>query len=1177
VSQYRIFLSSPKDVSAERDRAQLVIDRLNAEHPGEPLFSLTRWEHDYFTAQEGFQTQISAPGRGPGDHDLVVFIFWKRLGTDLPPQYNRVDGTTRTGTEYEFEEARDARERRADQLPDILVYRKRAKVLYSEETLDAERAQKKALDQFWERWFRTDVGHFIAGFQSFQDLTDFERQLTRHLREWLQRRRTDKIVWEIERLGSPYRGLEAYDETHAGLFFGRDNDIAQARARFIEASIGRESGRRGLPFLLILGPSGSGKSSFLRAGLLPRMRTGGAPAFREDGADGIHAFRSLVVVPRELGEDLCRGLATALYRAREEQGHGLPELADGDYRTADAFAELASSSPTSAVAPVLGALDRLSTVTEPGIDAGSRTRWGLMLAIDQLEELFALPDPARRAFVDLLSALAASGRVWVAATMRNDFYDRLRQDPELGALTDKGRTYDLSFPVAADYRAIIRHPAEAAGLRFEATARRDLAVELESEATGEGVLPMVAFLLDQLFRQRRGNLLTLETYDRLGGAAGAMAHHGEQVFATLPAAVADSLRHVSRRLVRKSLQDTAATSTAAPLSAFPAGSPHRQLVDALSSARLLTAFTVPTNAAEDRAAWVRWTHESLLDRWPRLRQLIDADRRDYETLDRLRAALALYDKAAVDQRAPRLLSGLSLAEGLDLIERWGSDVDPSLQRYVADSESARQARERRRRRTVATVITSLSGLTLIAVAAGLLFVRERNAANRQATIASRTADFMVSLFEQADPTENRGKPLTAHEMLDRGAQDIGHNRMLDPGIRADLMTAMGRAYDGLGLFEPAKDLLEQARQEQRSGVVSDESRVRTLLALGTTLYFAADYDQAEKISLQAVDLARRSLPSSSVLRSQTLTGLADVLTQLERYPEAEKLCLEALSADRKRGAAEAGELANTLDSLANVYLDSGDLQRAEAPMREALSLRLKAFGEQHTRTAQSMNNLALLLYQMGRYDEASTLFRQALPIYRALYTGDHPEVADILNNLGRSALMAGDLDEAEALLRESIAIDDRIEPPTHDDFVPTLNSLAEIHSFRGQLAEARKEIDRALSIAQLPGHGAFLSLVQMTCAYVDLAEARNLDAAAALLTDSHGLLEQEYPLNKNAAAAWRYAVWDSVDARLLAARGESTRARQLLTASVPVIEQRFGASGFYSQRARKILASLALK
>ena len=88
------------------------------------------------------------------------------------------------------------------------------------------------------------------------------------------------------------------------------------------------------------------------------------------------------------------------------------------------------------------------------------------MAIDQLEELFTLAEPNRRAFVLLLTALAATEHIWITGTMRNDFYDRLRQDADLNALSRRGRLYDLAPPGLADYRDIIRQPARAAGLKF---------------------------------------------------------------------------------------------------------------------------------------------------------------------------------------------------------------------------------------------------------------------------------------------------------------------------------------------------------------------------------------------------------------------------------------------------------------------------------------------------------------------------------------------------------------------------------------------------------------------------------------------------------------------------------------------------------------------------------------
>jgi len=1164
---YRVFLSSPKDVTPERDRAQAVIDRLNAEHPGAPLFSLTRWENFPYSADRTFQDQILSPG----DHDLVVFILWKRLGTDLPPAYNRADGTGRTGTEYEFEQARDARERRADQLPDILVYRKTAKVTFNEETVDVERAQKKALDQFWERWFRSDTGHFIAGFQSFVDAGDFEHQFERNLRVWLRRPGAGEIVWDVAAQGSPYRGLAPYEEEQSGLFFGRDADMGRARARFIEAAIGPESGRRGTPFLLILGASGAGKSSFLRAGLLPRMRDAGVPAFLEDGSDAIDAFNSVILVPREIGDDLCLGLATALYRPSGNRSDvGLAPLADGDYPTPEAFAALAKSSPESAAAPILRALDRVGAAAA-GTDhaAGSHRRFGLLLAIDQMEELFARPEADRQSFVRLLMCLAATGRVWVTATMRNDFYDRMRQDAELSALADRGRLYDLAPPTLADYRDIIHRPAQAAGLKFEVTAQRDLGAEIEAEAGGEGALPMIAFLLDQLFQERRGDLLTLDSYDRLGGAAGALAERGDQVFAALPESVQNTFARVVRHLVHKSLQDLAPTAMSSPLSTFPAGSPARRLIEALREARLVRTFTISAGASAANA-WVRWSHEALLTRWPRLRNSVDADRRDYETLDRLQNAYSLWQSTPAPQKHERLLADLALAEAEDLVQRWGADVDVPLREFVQASRFRERMRRRQRRRVVTATVIALSALSVVATVAGVIATRQRDLALKEQTAADRTARFMISLFELADPGENRGNTVTVREVLDRGAAEIDKGMENQPAVRAELLTAMGQAYSGLGLYAPAKKLLAQARADQGISRVPAESRVHTLAASGSTLYLAGEYEEAEKVLQDAVAIARRELPADSVLRSEALDDLADVQVQLQRYPEAEKLAREALAADRTRGPDQAGILARTLDTLGAIYFFSGNLPAGEAAMREALALHTKASGIRHPLTAQAMNNLGALLYQEGRFDEARRVYQTALPIYRDVYGAEHPEVAVLLNNMGRLELMAGHVEDAAPLLRQALAMDEKLKGPTHDDLVPPLNSLAMIDGYTGHMAQAREEIQRAEHIARLPNQGILLDQVLLNAADLELRD-EHMERAPALLAESRHLLEAAFPPKQQSTDAWRYAVWDTVDAELLAQQGDTATARAKLNSALPMIEKRFGATGLNTLLARRRL------
>jgi tetratricopeptide (TPR) repeat protein/energy-coupling factor transporter ATP-binding protein EcfA2 len=1178
MSRFKIFLSSPSDVLPERDRAQEVIERLNAESSTSELFSLSRWEHAFYHASSPPQGQIP----NPGDHDIVICIFWKRIGTDLPPAYDRPDGTSRTGTEYEFEEAREARERRQDGHPDILVYRKTAKVLFSEEDVDEERAQKKALDHFWERWFRSDAGHFIAGFQAFADTDDFGVQLERNLREWLRRRRSGLVFWDIATRGSPYRGLVAFDEDHAALFFGRKRDVARARARFIDAAIGRYQGSRSAAFLLILGPSGCGKSSFLRAGLIPQLRSGAVPSFLDGRSGGIHSFRSVVVVPRELGSNLIRGLATALYHPEwpGSTGHfGLPELAAGDYATVEAFEVLAANSPASAVAPVLRALERARAAAHPAAHPGEAARvpterMGLILAIDQLEELFSNTTADRQAFVQLLTELASSGSVWVTATVRNDFYDRLRHDRHLSELTDRGRIYDLGPPNLADFRAIIREPAAAAGLEFETTEGRDLAAEIEKEAAGDGSLPMIAFLLDELFQNRRGELLTLETYDRLGGAAGALAAHGEQLFAALPAADQQAFPRVVRRLVRLGHQDQGPVAAPAPPSAFPPDSPERRLIGALSEARLVHMFTVTEDQSE--TSWVRWSHEALLRRWPRLRASVEADRRDYETLDRLQTACSLWHITDADQQHSRLLTDLALAEGLDLIARWGADIDEEIRQFVFASKFAAQARRRRRRRVVTGIVAALTALCVVSIVMGLSAARQGRRARSEATIADRTTQFMVSLFSLADPTESSDTAAALKSVLDRSAGEIQIERHLEPRVRAELRSAIGRAYAGLGRYSDADRVLEEALRDQQQSEepVPAESRVRTMAALGSAQYSNSDYDRSVEQLRQAVDLARRSLPPSSAVRSEALTSLADALSQQGQTDLALNLCDEALQADRARGPGERGVLAQTLDTLSRVYLAADQPAKAVDPMHEALDLRRAVFGTHHARTAESMNNLGALYYQLGRYAEAAQLWSDALPVYKEVYGDVHVEVATILNNLGRSALMAGHVKDAETLLRDALALDEKLRSPTHDDLIAPLSSLAMIDLYNGRSEIARAEIARAQHIARLPDHGELLDQVLLNAADVELATGHRAQAAA-LLAESRNFLEKSHPQDQGQRNAWRYAIWNAVNARLLAAEGNTTEARRVLSQACEPIVRRFGQNGFYTvQSCRRGAAAL---
>jgi len=452
----------------------------------------------------------------------------------------------------------------------------------------------------------------------------------------------------------------------------------------------------------------------------------------------------------------------------------------------------------------------------------------------------------------------------------------------------------------------------------------------------------------------------------------------------------------------------------------------------------------------------------------------------------------------------------------------------------------------------------------MSIIAGLIAMRQRDRALAEATTADRTSQFMVSLFKLADPGENRGKSVTVHEVLERGARDIGRGLEHEPRVRADLLTAMGEAYTGLGLYEPANQLLAQARADQDRTSVPTESRVRTLIASAAVLEGLDELAEARTLLQRALDLSLAQLPADSRLISNSRDGLAEVLTQLHRYDEAERLCEAALVVDRQRGPQGYDTLSQTLDVLAQARYGAGRLEAAEAPMREALALRTKYFGTRHALTALSMNNLAVLYYQTGRYGEAESEWQQALPVYREVYGPEHPEVATLLNNLGRSALMAGRVAEAIPLLEQTVQMSEKLQGPTHDELVPPLNSLGMAYLYEGDTAHARANIDRALQIARMRNH-VFLDQVLLNAADLELS-LRRTNNAPALLDEARRLLQSHYPLSADPTAQWRYAVWDSVNANLLALEGRPDEARAALSHARDVLTKRFGVQGFYVQR-----------
>jgi hypothetical protein len=688
--KFKLFVSSPGDVMVERRRVENVVSRLNGEFAGVARLEAVRWETEFYQAFTTFQAQIPRST----DCDLVIGILKWRLGTELPPDFAEKLPDNQpfpSGTAYEILTAVGKRQK-GDPLPDIYVFRFTG-ASPSVAIEDPERARIErdwqALKGFFQQWFLTERGHFKAAFNPYSSEDDFEAQLEKLLRKWV----VDKVAsgspvrWPIRVKGSPFPGLAAFGAKHAPVFFCRRDDTARAAALWREAA-----GRRS-PFLMVLGASGSGKSSLARAGLLPRLMT---PGVIKD----VDSWRIAVMRPGDSPAGPFAALAAALIQdeahlPKEEEGRGpaLPEIGQGDWRTPADLAVLLRHADAVAVKPIVNALARVEGDERVRQHYGREVRCDLVLLIDQLEELFANPvsEAERAGFIALVAALVATGRIWVATTLRADFYARVLDEPALKSLKELGATYDLAPPGAVELAEIVRGPAEAAGLVFEtdaATGER-LDTRLLRDADRPDMLPLVQLALARLFEARDSVgaeiRLPLAAYDSVGGLKGIVNEAGEKALAALSDAAKAALPRLLRQLAVPAhspdrIAEAALTIRAVPLATATPDPAGRSLVDALVQARLLTT----SGAAAD--AQVRLAHQRVLEDWDRAGKIVAESREFY----RIRAELEdSRRKWQAGKRRHELLlaRGLPLAEAENIAGKYGDELAPEVILYVRASRA----------------------------------------------------------------------------------------------------------------------------------------------------------------------------------------------------------------------------------------------------------------------------------------------------------------------------------------------------------------------------------------------------------------------------------------------------------------------------------------------------------
>ena len=501
---------------------------------------------------------------------------------------------------------------------------------------------------------------------------------------------------------NPYKGLRAFEAADHLDFFGREKLIEKLLDKMREESaIAR--------FLAVIGPSGSGKSSVVKAGLIPAIWNGRLSGsdrwFTIDMLPDAHPMEELEVALTRISANPISNLDEHLWR--DNRG-----------------------------------LLRATKLILPADDTE------LVLIIDQFEEVFTLveDEAERQQFLDIILTAVSDtrSRVRVVITMRADFYDRPLHYPEFGDLLRSRMETILPLSAHGLERAIVG-PAEREHVIFE----EGLVAHIVSEMTYQaGALPLLQYALTELFERREGRVLTHDAYQAIGGAVGALAKRAETLFNELDDEQQIAAQQMFLRLVTlgEGAGDTRRRATRSELLAISEDAHFmEEVIDLFSTYRMLSLDHDP----DTRSPTVEVAHEAILGQWDRLRQWININREEIKMQQQLSRMAEEWLNAEQDP------SYLASGSRLEQMQNWASSSEISLtsderqflEASITERNQRRQLEEARKEREAALeqrAVQRLRWLVAVFAVAAILsiglsifaFDRENQAQNARATSES---------------------------------------------------------------------------------------------------------------------------------------------------------------------------------------------------------------------------------------------------------------------------------------------------------------------------------------------------------------------------------------------------------------------------------------------------------
>ncbi len=756
---------------------------------------------------------------------------------------------------------------------------------------------------------------------------------------------------------SPFVGLSAFSPEQANVFFGRSKQIATLLQRVsTQISYGRA-------FCLLLGSSGSGKSSLVNAGVLPALMNGA-------GYDGFRVESYCQLDFADINKErLFLDLASTLLDLEINHAPVFNNI------SADVLCELLLTSPEQVIELCKKALKQQVNQVKPY----------LFLFIDRLEVLLSsalFSEQERNQFLSLIELFASSDCMIVFSACRNDFYPHVVSEPSLMAGKANGAHFDLLAPTRAELKQMIRLPALTAGLKWQLDPEHQTPLDeilCNDTINNPDALPMLQYTLQQLYLQRSDNdELLVSNYNALGGIEGAIGQKAEQVFTQLPKSQQAELGLILSRLITLNADGETLTSRAARWDELN-NSAQKQLVQAMVDSRLFVSHL------KNEQACFSLAHEALLRHWQRAISWISEHQESLAIKGRLQHATERWIRE-------KKHSDFLLAQGKQLQEAQ-SIANSSLFRLSNSETALLKASNKKAKRNKRLLQLTTAVFFVISVIAITMSVRSYHAeqvAQQKRLEAESLLGFMVGEFadklrsvkrmDLLDGISNKALEYFTNQQHNDSLFNFSNNQanFNNRFQYAQTLEAMGEVAYSRGKTDEAFTAFENARTRLEALLKTQPNNIELLTLAGANAFWLGQlhYDNSDYAATEP--LFKKYHAYSETMYSLAPNDFNSIM-----------------------------ELSYSHNSLGSLYLKQFNYNAAKQSFTESLALKNKALKLKPNNKnllrdkADTISWLAKTEENLGDFNAAFNMLDQAIAQLNTLLA-IKPDDASLLNDISNT-------------------------------------------------------------------------------------------------------------------------------------------------------------------------------